>query len=81
MNQAILFNDDLIFDDNVKSWFLTGCIAGEKFIVQIPDKYYAKGIKITTEMKFDLEINIENWLRQNEPTDGRIILSDLDEYN
>ncbi|MBA6231473.1 MULTISPECIES: hypothetical protein [unclassified Colwellia] len=67
MNQQIIFNDDISFDDSEKGWVFTGLLSGERISILIKCK---KHDELTDELKFNLEEIIEEWLEDNEPLSG-----------
>jgi len=66
MNQKILFNDDLIFDQQNDAWCLTGQLSGEL----ITFYYHSVQLKqldvIDNCTKYDLEEVTELWLKKND---------------
>jgi len=72
VNQAILFNDDLIFDKQEDAWRFTALLLGQVITVY----FHSMQLKLLDEIdnctKFDLEEIVELWLEQNEP-EGNII--------
>ena len=70
MNQAILFNDDLSL---VKpgTWQLSGFYSGELLTFHI----LSPVTEMTTEISFDWEEQIEQWLESNEPEQNPIVLT------
>lgn len=73
MNQAILLNDDLYFDHNKKSWLITGQFNGEKVTIKIEECHLPANTLITQSLIFDIEDNIECWLKENEPEGQQVI--------
>ncbi len=67
MNQAILFNDDLIFDTEQDAWCFTALLSGQAIIVYFHSLQLKKLGEIDTCTKFDLEEIVELWLENNEP--------------
>jgi hypothetical protein len=67
MNQQIIFNDDISFDNSEKGWVFTGLLSGERISILIKCK---KRDELTDELKFNLEEIIEEWLEDNEPLSG-----------
>jgi len=75
MNQAVLFNDDLTFDEQQDAWRLTALTSGQSIIIyfhaiQLEQRRKLKEIDSST--KFDLEEIAELWLEKNEP-EGNVI--------
>lgn len=72
MNQAILFNDDLVFDEEAQAWTMSGILSGE--LIQV--YFHSPTLKHTTSIdnctKYDLEEITELWLEDNEPENGEI---------
>jgi hypothetical protein len=72
MNQAILFNDDLIFDVQEDAWRFTAQLSGQLITVF----FHSMQLKLLGEIdsctKFDLEEIVELWLDKNE-LDGDVI--------
>jgi len=72
MNQQIIFNDDICFDDNQQGWVFTGLLSGERINILVQSN---KHTELNNELKFDLEELIEEWLEENEPpTNNKIEL-------
>ncbi|OUR63527.1 hypothetical protein A9Q74_00485 [Colwellia sp. 39_35_sub15_T18] len=67
MNQAILFNDDLIFDAQQDAWCFTALLSGQIITIY----FHSIQLKLLGEIdsctKFDLEEIVELWLEKNEP--------------
>jgi len=72
MNQSIIFNDDLIFDDKEDAWSFTAQLSGELITLFFHSIQLKQLEVIDTCAKFDLEEIIELWLEKNEP-EGNII--------
>ncbi len=72
MNQAILFNDDLHFDQAREAWTMTAQLSGEQVKVYFHSFELKQLTVIDTYTKFDLEEVTELWLEQNEPEQGEI---------
>lgn len=74
MNQSILFNDDLAFDQSINAWTFTGLVAGEliKIIIQSSVEPYQEALP--EGKKLDWEMDVEEWLEDNEPEQGIILL-------
>lgn len=67
MNQAILFNDDLTFDEQQKAWRFTALLSGQRIIIYFHSMQLQRLGHIDTCTKFDLEEIVELWLEKNEP--------------
>jgi len=67
LNQAILFNDDLIFDAQQDAWCFTALLSGQIITIY----FHSIQLKLLGEIdsctKFDLEEIVELWLEKNEP--------------
>ena len=72
MNQAILFNDDLHFDQQHDAWSFTGQISGQRIRLYFHSMQLKKLTEIDNGTKFDLEEVTENWLEENEPEGNEI---------
>lgn len=72
MNQAIIFNDDLIFDENKDAWRFTAQVSGQQMTIY----FHSLQLKLLGEIdqctKFDLEEIAVLWLDKNEPEDNEI---------
>lgn len=66
MNQAILFNDDLIFDDKEDAWCLTAQLSGQLITIYFHSMQLKQLGVIDNCIKFDLEEVAELWLEKNE---------------
>jgi hypothetical protein len=72
MNQQILFNDDISFDDNSLEYVFTGLLSGERVTIRIKTE---NPLPLNDTLKFDFECQVEEWLEENEPSDnGEIAL-------
>lgn len=72
MNQQILFNDDITFDDNNLEYMFTGLFSGERVTIRIKTE---NPLMLNDALKFDFECQVEEWLEENEPSDnGEITL-------
>jgi len=67
MNQQILFNDDIAFDENQQAWNFTGLLAGERITITIKTE---STLKLTDELRFNFEDQVEEWLEDNEPPEN-----------
>jgi len=73
MNQQIIFNDDISFDESQQGWVFTGLLSGERLTIIIKSK---QNTILTDELKFDFEESVEEWLEEHEPpTNSRIELA------
>jgi len=72
MNQAIIFNDDLMFDKKEDAWSFTGQLSGELIKVFFHSLQLKRLSEIDTCTKFDLEEIAELWLEKNEPEENVI---------
>jgi len=61
MNQQIIFNDDICFDDSRQGWVFTGLLSGERINILVQSN---KHTELNNELKFDLEELIEEWLER-----------------
>lgn len=64
MNQQIIFNDDITYDDNQQGWIFSGLHSGERINILIK---CTKHKIMSDALKFDLEEIVEEWLDNNEP--------------
>ena len=67
MNQQILFNDDMVFDDNSQTYLFTGLLSGERVTISIKTE---NPLPLNDGLKFDLECHVEEWLEENEPPEN-----------
>ncbi len=67
MNQAILFNDDFIFDNEQEAWRCTALLSGQLITIYFHSMQLKRLNEITSCTKFDLEEAVELWLEKNEP--------------
>ena len=74
MNQAILFNDDLMFDQDRHAWVFTGLVSGSTIKIVIDEKYHPKERHVEDSIKFDWEAAAEDWLEKFEPVGSEILL-------
>ncbi|MBU2894647.1 hypothetical protein KO495_15150 [Colwellia sp. D2M02] len=66
MNQSILFNDDLIFNEAQDAWCFTGLISGQKVTIYFHSIELKQLKEINSCTKYDLEEITELWLEKNE---------------
>ena len=66
MNQAILFNDDLKFDNKEDAWCLTAQLSGQIITIYFHSMQLKQLGVIDNCTKFDLEEITELWLEKNE---------------
>lgn len=72
MNQQILFNDDIAFDNKQQVWVFTGLLAGERITITIES---VDPLELNDALRFDFESQVEEWLEDNEPPiNGKIEL-------
>lgn len=67
MNQAILFNDDLHFDEQQDAWCFTALLSGQRITIYFHSIELKRLGKIDSCTKYDLEEIVELWLEKNEP--------------
>lgn len=67
MNQALLLNNDLVFNDKLNAWQLTGFYQSQDIRIYIQSKHLSKDTIITAEILLDIEADIEDWLESHEP--------------
>ena len=67
MNQAILFNDDLVFDKEQDAWCFTALLSGQSVTIYFHSMQLKRLEDIDSCTKFDLEEIVELWLEKNEP--------------
>lgn len=72
MNQAILFNDDYIFDELKSAWCFTGLLSGQLITIYLYSEQLKARTNIDNVTKFDLEESVELWLESNEPEGDEI---------
>jgi hypothetical protein len=72
VNQAILFNDDLTFDEKEDAWRFTALLSGQTVTVYFHSLQLKLLGEIDTCTKFDLEELVELWLEKHEP-EGSVI--------
>jgi len=76
MNQAILFNDDLAFDQQQGAWCFTALLSGQRITIYFHSVELKLLGKIDSCTKYDLEEIVELWLEKNEP-ENEIIHIDI----
>jgi len=67
MNQAILFNDDLLFNKEEGAWCLTALLSGQLMTIYFHSMQLKRLSEIDNCTKYDLEEIVELWLEKNEP--------------
>jgi hypothetical protein len=67
MNQALLFNDDLEFDQQQDAWRFTALLSGQRITIYFHSMQLKQLGEIDSCTKFDLEEIVELWLEKNEP--------------
>lgn len=73
MNQAIILNDDYLFNYKEQCWQCTGMLSGEKLLIVIKSSVLPN--ELTQDTKFDWECVIEDWLVVHEPKGNQIEVS------
>lgn len=73
MNQAIILNDDYLFNYKEQCWQCTGMFGGEKLLIVINSSVLPN--ELTQDIKFDWECIIEDWLVAHEPEGNQIEVS------
>ncbi|MGJ8694369.1 MAG: hypothetical protein ACSHW0_18015 [Thalassotalea sp.] len=73
MNQALLLNNDLTFDQTNAWWTITGFYQSQDIVVYIKEAKLARTTVITAAVIFDIEADIEDWLEVNEPDENNNI--------
>jgi len=67
VNQALLFNDDIEFDQQQDAWRFTALLSGQRITIY----FHSIQLKLMDEIdrctKYDLEEVVELWLEKNEP--------------
>jgi len=66
MNQSVLFNDDLSFDQQHDCWSMTALIAGQSINVYFHSFQLKQLTEISSCTQYDLEEAVELWLEKNE---------------
>lgn len=66
MNQSILFNDDLTFDQKNQCWRMSAIVSGQIITLYFHSLSLNRQIEIDTCTKYDLEEIAELWLDENE---------------
>ena len=72
MNQAILFNDDLVFDKEQDAWCFTALLSDQSVTIYFHSMQLKRLDEIDNCTKFDLEEIVELWLEKNEPEGNTI---------
>ena len=72
MNQALLFNDDLRFNDQEQAWCLTAQLSAQTITVYFHSMALKQLVAIDNSTKFDLEDSVELWLESHE-LEGHVI--------
>lgn len=72
MNQAILFNDDLFFDDAQDAWRITAQVSGQLMTIYFHSEQLKQLGSLDNCTKFDLEEIAELWIEKKEPEGDEI---------
>lgn len=75
MNQAILFNDDLTFDQQQNAWRITALLSGRVVCIYFHWSKLNTFKEVGDDIRFDLEDKVELWLEDNEPEGEEIHLN------
>ena len=78
MNQSVLFNDDIHFNEGYNAWSFTGFLNGERIVVIISSETLTKEAQISDDVRFDWEEAVENWLNDDEPDEKGLIYINYD---
>ena len=66
MNQTILFNDDLQFDEQQDAWRFTALLSGQLITIYFHSLQLKSLVTIDSCTKFDLEEIVELWFENHE---------------
>jgi len=66
LNQAILFNDDLQFDEQQDAWCFTALLSGQLITIYFHSFQLKSLVTIDSCTKFDLEEIVELWFEKHE---------------
>ena len=72
MNQSILFNDDLKFDEEEDAWRFTAQLSGQSISIYFHSLQLKRLDEIDQCTKFDLEEIAELWFEKNEPEGSEV---------
>ena len=72
MNQALIFNDDIGFDQQQDAWRFTALLSGQRITIYFHSMQLKRLSKIDSCTKYDLEEIVELWLEKNEPENEMI---------
>lgn len=72
MNQALIFNDDISFDQQQDAWRFTAILSGQRITIYFHSMQLKQLGSIDSYTKYDLEEVVERWLEKNEPDGGSI---------
>lgn len=72
MNQAILFNDDLIFDKQENAWRITAQMSGQRVCIYFHSEKLKQLQALDSCTQFDLEEIAEIWFETNELEDQAV---------
>lgn len=72
MNQSLLFNDDIEFDQQHDAWRCSALSSGQRITIYFHSMQLKQLDSIDSCTKYDLEEIVELWLEQNEP-EGEVI--------
>lgn len=67
MNQSLLFNDDLEFNQQHDAWRFTALLSGQRITIYFHSIQLKLLGTIDRCTKYDLEEIVELWLEDNEP--------------
>lgn len=73
MNQSVLLNSDLTFNVQLNIWQMTGFYQSHGIVVYISEAILPRSTKLTSDVVFFIEDEIELWLKHNEPDENNII--------
>lgn len=66
MNQEILFNDDMLFDEQQDAWRFSALLSGQLITIYLHSLQLKLLGTIDNGTKFDLEEIVELWLENHE---------------
>jgi len=78
LNQAILFNDDFIFDEQQSTWKCSALLSGQVVTIYYQVTQGNNESTIDSHTRFDLEEAVECWLEHHEPDNDEIHITSDD---
>ncbi|WP_448567549.1 hypothetical protein [Thalassotalea ganghwensis] len=73
MNQSLIINDDVHYDNSFQAWCFTALLNGQLLTVVLSDQINPN-LNVDQSLKFDWEGRLEDWIEDNDIEQSTIYL-------